>query len=68
MRALADPEKAEQLEATLKAGGKWKSEAPAGDHHHGKSEEHQNEQPREHEHETMRSKPEKISGRAEKIE
>ncbi len=40
MRALADPEKAGRIEAALKAMGKWKVEAPAGDHHHGEAEEH----------------------------
>ena len=39
MRALADSEKAEQLEAGLEARGKWKVESPAGDHHHDSENE-----------------------------
>lgn len=44
MRALADPEKAEQLEAELKAMGTWKVEAPAEDHHHEEAEMHEDDE------------------------
>lgn len=58
MRALADSEKAEQLEAGLKARGKWEAESPGGgDHHHGEGEEHEREhsepeEPQERHHES----------------
>ena len=57
MRALADSEKAEQLEAGLKARGKWKVELPAGDHHHEETgmhedDEHSNAEPEEHNHDS----------------
>ena len=57
MRALADSEKAEQLEASLKTQGKWEAEAPGGDHHHGEGEEHDSalsepEEPQEHHHDS----------------
>ena len=53
MRALADSEKAERLEAGLKARGKWEMEAPGGDHHQGEGEEHERAHPEpEHHHES----------------
>jgi ribosomal protein L7/L12/mono/diheme cytochrome c family protein len=43
MRALADSEKAEQIEAGLKARGKWKVDVPSGDHHED-AEMHQDDE------------------------
>jgi ribosomal protein L7/L12/mono/diheme cytochrome c family protein len=54
MRALADSEKAGQLEAGLKARGKWKVDVPSGAHHNNEAEmhsgdEHSHAGPHEHE-------------------
>jgi len=54
MRALADPDKAQRLESTLKERGKWEVEAPAGDHHHDQSEAGKSgDEPHNHEHEVL---------------
>jgi len=43
MRALADADKAAELERLLKERGKWEVKAPGDDHHHEEAERHDHE-------------------------
>jgi ribosomal protein L7/L12/mono/diheme cytochrome c family protein len=57
MRVFADSEKAERLENELKARGKWKVEAPAGNHDHDEAamhgdDDHSLSEPDGHHHDT----------------